>query len=204
MMGARFRVRETRAPNARGANVKKTDVQRSYHTGTAGWPMLNVKLHDAYTWRDRADVAAEVEGDTFCAGFAEWLATSATDDILDTATTVASEMGWERAVESAGEVFGEAFGHYDHKRRRVWSAGRSGGWLVVEGLPDVETWDAVAVARWSRFAREVRAILDGLAFDALAFLALNVYGPEVDEREACERKAENLAADAMAELLATH
>ena len=42
----------------------------------------------------------------------------------------------------------------------VYSEGRSGGWLVVHGLPDIEDWDAIAVADWGRFARSVRADVD--------------------------------------------
>jgi hypothetical protein len=43
---------------------------------------------------------------------------------------------------------------------KIYSEGRSGGWLVVEGLPDVETWNAVRVAKWAKFAKAVRADVD--------------------------------------------
>jgi len=40
---------------------------------------------------------------------------------------------------------------------KVWSEGRSGGWLVVEGLPYVRDWDAVLVSRWAKFCKDVLA-----------------------------------------------
>lgn len=62
----------------------------------------------------------------------------------------AQGMFWEQASEDVAEYFPgysvEAF-----------SEGRSGGWLVVRGLPDVETWDAILLSRWRKFERETRA-----------------------------------------------
>jgi hypothetical protein len=40
---------------------------------------------------------------------------------------------------------------------KVYSKGRSSGWLTVHGLPPVESWDAVDLARWRRFEREVES-----------------------------------------------
>ncbi len=38
---------------------------------------------------------------------------------------------------------------------KVYSAGRSGGWLEVHNLKDLEYWDAIDVMRWYRFQRDV-------------------------------------------------
>jgi hypothetical protein len=35
------------------------------------------------------------------------------------------------------------------------SAGRSEGWLEVHGLPAPETWDAILLGKWRKFAKEV-------------------------------------------------
>jgi len=59
------------------------------------------------------------------------------------------ELFWELATEYAAEIFGP--------KAKLYSAGRSGGWAVVSGLPDVEEWDAIAVSRWARFARMLEA-----------------------------------------------
>lgn len=50
--------------------------------------------------------------------------------------TEACSAGFEQAEELARELFGRAV--------KCSTAGRSGGWLVVEGLPDVSEWDPPA------------------------------------------------------------
>jgi hypothetical protein len=75
------------------------------------------------------------------------------DDTAEQALTFAFESQqqqfWEQAEELAQEVFGSHV--------RVNSSGRSSGWLIVRKLADVESWDAVAVAKWARFARLIAA-----------------------------------------------
>ena len=39
----------------------------------------------------------------------------------------------------------------------VYSEGRSDGWLVVDGLPDIETWDAVMLSKWRKFEKAILA-----------------------------------------------
>ena len=51
---------------------------------------------------------------------------------------------WETAEDEAEYALGEGL--------KVYSEGRSGGWLVVHGLPDLDGWDAVMLAKWRRFA----------------------------------------------------
>lgn len=38
---------------------------------------------------------------------------------------------------------------------KVYSEGRSNGWLVVDGLEPFEKWDAVQVSKWHKFEAEV-------------------------------------------------
>lgn len=54
---------------------------------------------------------------------------------------------WERAQERAKELFPNG---------KLYSEGCSAGWAVIHGLPDVETWDAVALGKWASFARWCR------------------------------------------------
>jgi hypothetical protein len=76
----------------------------------------------------------------------------------------AAEQGWEQAAEAAAENFGHGYG--------VYSEGRSGGWCVVRDPSgrvafdedEVAGWDAIALARWARFARQVREIADDQAY----------------------------------------
>jgi hypothetical protein len=58
------------------------------------------------------------------------------------------EVFWEDTQETARDVFGPHV--------RVYSEGRSSGWLVVEGLSTIESWDAVALGHWARFERLIR------------------------------------------------
>lgn len=84
------------------------------------------------------------------------------------AEEIAREDGWERAQELADE-------NWPERTVKVWSSGRSGGWLIVEGLPDIETWDAIAVARWARFEAAIRATVEDLDYQFVWHLHVNVY-----------------------------
>ncbi len=81
---------------------------------------------------------------------------------------------------------------------------KTGGWLYVDGLPDVESWDAIALAKWARFARIVADLVADVPRLTLELCAINRYAAERDARDAREQKCADMAADAMAELLATH
>lgn len=52
---------------------------------------------------------------------------------------------WEGAQEWAEECFGKGVD--------VWPAGRSDGWAVVEGLPDLDGWDAIQLSKWAKFTK---------------------------------------------------
>lgn len=72
------------------------------------------------------------------------------------------------AYESACESFWEEWRNVDRYPQPddrpyfdrpvyVYQDGRQGGWLYVTGLPPIETWDAVVLAKWARFQRDVEA-----------------------------------------------
>lgn len=67
------------------------------------------------------------------------------DEDADTAFWGACEDGWSALDCEARSIFGGGVAVAAH--------GRSGGWAIVSGLPPVETWDAIMVSKWSRFAR---------------------------------------------------
>ena len=66
------------------------------------------------------------------------------------------ETFWESAQTVAEEILGPV---------KVWQTGRSGGWLYVEGLPDVASWDAVMLGKWRRFAKWCETKRDYLCSD---------------------------------------
>ena len=59
----------------------------------------------------------------------------------------------EAAPDLASECLGDV---------QVFSEGRQGGWLVVHGLDDFETWDAVQLAKWRKFEVGIRDLIRDL------------------------------------------
>lgn len=133
---------------------------------------MNVKVYGTLN----PEALAEVERD-FAPGFAHWAANLLAGGIFpDWAWDAALEQGWERLKEDAREVFGD--------RVKVYSEGRSGGWAVLHGLPDVESWDAIALSRFARFCRFAGMAVKDVPYQAAAIAALNVYLPERERAEA--------------------
>ena len=102
-----------------------------------GYPALNVKVHNF--WPTQAAIQARFNCPEEIA-----------DRALEYAFESTAELFWN---ESAPEIARECFSHFPVE---VWQDGRSGGWLYVEGLPDVSSWDAIMLGRWARFARMIR------------------------------------------------
>lgn len=68
---------------------------------------------------------------------------------LQFAFDAAQERFWhDFAQEYAEDVFKESV--------KVYSAGRSSGWLIVDKLPDIETWDAIMLGKWRKFEKGVK------------------------------------------------
>lgn len=84
------------------------------------------------------------------------------------AEEIARESAWEDAHEMAYEVWGS-------KTVRIYSEGRSGGWLVVDGLGDIDDWDAVELMRWVKFNNLIKGILDDLDYQFAWHAHANVY-----------------------------
>jgi len=174
--------------------MKKADIiQRSANPNcwTYGVPALNVKWspylpeiikkfrgttakgrHGAYTVHEFGDDelfwawVERIDDDRLDAGW------EYPNGPFTRAEEIVREIGWGDAKELALEIFGE--------RAQVWSSGRSGGWLIVEGLPPVEEWDAIAVGQWAKFAGHVKALLDDLDYQFIWHLHVNVYENEPD------------------------
>ncbi len=152
--------------------MRKSDIQRSYHCGSSGKPMVNVKHH--FYWPDiRAKYATEGHEFSGDAAFIQWAdaqwAKNYEEGAFDVAEECARDAGWEMAREHAMETF--------HESVRVYSEGRSGGWLVVDGLPHVDDWDAIRVTTWARFVKGVADIMECLDYDLMWYLYVNVYEP---------------------------
>ena len=182
----------------------REDVAIDYHGhGYDGHrrPMVNVKCHlwengNAGSWPDAVlhDVAEDCGEDP--ARFVAWWrhkAEERTGEGWNDGTALGELVdgregyGWRSeaagdAFESAGEDAAAIFGEYP--RPKVYAEGRSGGWLVVDGLPSVDTWDAVALGRWRRFERYVRAAVDDFPRAVAWLVCANTYRAEREAEDA--------------------
>lgn len=75
---------------------------------------------------------------------------------MEYAFETACQVFWEQAPEIVAGILGVM-------AKEVCRAGRSGGWLVVTGLPPIEEWDAVMLAKWRKTESTIRAMIKGLS-----------------------------------------
>ena len=165
------------------------NITTSYHRGSQGLPMINVKHHfwwDAICARYRGEGKPhECSDDEDFWDWADNLAEEASRGYNESHPFYAAEYwaregGWETATEDAKEIFD------DHVQ--VYSEGRSGGWLVVHGIGTPDEWDTEDMARWEQYEQYVKATVDGLDYDFVGLLYINFYEPMQDEiREAKEQ-----------------
>lgn len=163
-------------------------VETSYHQGNAfrGIPMINVKWHP---WM--RDVIAkyrnddhEFSGDEPFWSWVEQIAHEYDHEGLELADQLARDCGWNYAQEEATEHFGP--------RAKVYSEGRSGGWLVVHGLGSAHDWDYEDAKAWDEYRTCVRDIVANLDYDFVWHLYVNYWEPQVLQPQI--EKAQQLAA----------
>lgn len=120
--------------------MRKDEVQISYHNGHRCAPMINIKMYgeNAPKLPSTSDVMAR---------FA--CSETQAENALEFATRQACEMFWEDYQSSGSQI------KINGCSVKVWSAGRCGGWLVVCGLPEVKSWDAIMLGAWARFRSDV-------------------------------------------------
>lgn len=143
---------------------RKSDVQTHPAGGTGGpyYPAVNVKCYD---WPDTQDIMER----------------------FNCSSEVAERAGrW--AWESAQEQFWETEGEYAKERFGVgvtaYSAGRSSGWLIVDGLRDIEYWDALDLATWRGFESSIKKSVKAYAEldPILDAIEANRWAEETSER----------------------
>ena len=177
----------------------RDDVAVSYHgRGRNGQrrPMVNVKCHlwaESFTPAVLVSVAEECGADP--ARFAAWWGAKAEErtgegwnDGTALGELIDGRDGYgfrssaaEQAFEMAGEDAAMIWPGYPVK---VYAEGRQGGWLVVDGLPDVESWDATMLGRWRRFERYVLAAVDDFPRAVAWLICANVYEAEAEAEDA--------------------
>ena len=122
--------------------MKKNDIQFHYDR-SHGHPAINVKC---YNFAPRCRLTAKNLGcsqDTF-------------EKAIEFAFNSCCRLFWDEAENMVREIFPTA---------TMYSEGRQSGWLTVHNLPDVESWDAVMLAKWNKLCKWAKAEIQGLCDD---------------------------------------
>jgi len=119
----------------------KKDVEISYHQFHSGYPMVNVKDR-SNNWNAIREAFPDADEKQLERAIGFWF-------------DGAQELFWN---EDAPDLLRECLG----KSAKLYSAGRLGGWLVVEGLDPVDEWDAIALGRWRKFEAAIRRCVKSL------------------------------------------
>jgi hypothetical protein len=163
--------------------MRKSDVETYYDRGGRYLPSVNVKVNNAWQWYKYAYHVARSEGDARpddATRFAEWCERHAEDEKLEWLFEAECESGWESASCDLDNVWGYGNG------LKVEGRGRSGGHLVVIGLPDIDEWDAIALGRWARYAKWQRLNADDVPYQMAWQAYFNVWEPLEAERAESE------------------
>lgn len=121
---------------------KKADIQFHSNGWRASCPAVNVKDRSPY-------LLSQIQARFRCCE-------ATAQKAHQLAWEMHAEAFWENAQQLAEAYLGQYFG----SSLKVWSEGRQGGWLVVDGLPEVDSWDAPRVTAWGNFARALRREVD--------------------------------------------
>lgn len=129
-------------------------------------PAVNVKVH--FWLSDALRTFREYEPDANPHFTEEWIEKRITDEQMNDLFWLICEWGWEDLQALAEEVWGSHV--------KVYSEGRSGGWAYVEGIDtDVESWGAIDLARWRRFARGARLEADDVPYRMVSSIYINEF-----------------------------
>lgn len=137
-----------------------------------GLPAVNVKVHsgiDSRTW----EAFERDEGSHDPRFTPEWVEANVSDDRMD--DLFWRVCGWEYEYLERWATGKDGDSLFPDDCVELSQEGRMGGWVVVSGLPDLEDWDAVRLARWRKFERIAREIADGIPLQMLSSLYANEF-----------------------------
>jgi hypothetical protein len=178
-----------RAPVAKRRRMYRREDIDTHGIGYYGrsLPAVNVKVYkgpldlDDATWETvRSEAGVDQRFDR------EWVETNVSDSLMDSLFWDTCQWNFEQIETDAEEIFG-AYGVTVHHE------GRSGGWAVVEGLPDIDEWDAILIAKWGKFERWAKLIAADVPYSMLVGIAINefqVWAEADAERLECETEVE--------------
>jgi hypothetical protein len=123
--------------------MKREDIEtHSTHMYGQHYPAINVKMY-----RGKDTCPPDVGDVVTKFGCSKATAERALQFAID----AAQEGFWEDVKSFANDVFLNYL-----RTPKVYSAGRSGGWLVVCGLLNIEQWNAVNLGKWAKFEKGVK------------------------------------------------
>ena len=100
----------------------------------------------------------------------EWIRDNVSEDALDAIFWHTCQAEYEYFTDYAAEILPGTTFHQD---------GRSGGWAVSNHtVDDVESWDAVKLAKWGKIERVAREIAAGVNEQVVLSVYINEYAPE--------------------------
>ncbi len=170
----------------------RDDVQTHSDNWGPARPAVNVKIYttieQAWTQFEREERDDDDTDFTL-----EWIEENISEDLLQGRWESACEgefeylEGWATSTEQGDSLFPD-------DRVKLWQEGRSGGWIVVDGLPEIEDWDAIRIARWRKFERIARDIADGIPFQVLSLIYINDYEwAKAEEAESARAARQDIA-----------
>jgi hypothetical protein len=134
--------------------------------GSTGSPAVNVKVHN---WIDDVTLPSVEYDERYTH---EWINAHLSERQQQAWWDAALESGWEMLQDDAEEIWGTGV--------KVYSEGRCGGWATIHGIPDFETWDAIELGRWRKFARWARATADAIPEQTVSLIYINVFEPAAE------------------------
>jgi hypothetical protein len=149
-------------------------------------PAVNVKVAGSpeSAW---AEFVKDEEPDD---GFTlEWVRENVSEERLEAIFWNVCENEFEYLAAWATTDEDAIFPASQYGRVTIEREGRSGGWAVVDGLPDVEEWDAILLARWRKFERVAKDFAGSVMVWVLSSLYINEWKWQRDEMQERERAA---------------
>jgi hypothetical protein len=150
------------------------------------YPAVNVRVYGSIedAWAEFVKEEQPDEGFTL-----EWIRENISDERLDAIFWNTCGNEFEYLTSWATSDDDAIFPAAQYGRVTMGQEGRSGGWAVVYGLPDIEEWDAVLLARWRKFERVAKDIAASVPLQMLSSIYINEWEWQRDEREERERAA---------------
>lgn len=159
------------------SRYSRDDVQTHYDRERL--PAVNVKVyrspHDAwqaFEQNEKPDARFTLE----------WIEQHVSDETLDAIFWLTCEYEFECLASWATDDEDAIFPADRYGDVKIEREGRMSGWAVAHGLPDLDEWDAVLIAKWRKFERIAKSIAAGVPYQMLDTIYANDFEAWADEQ----------------------